>query len=77
MDLNASAEPLAMALEALPPGSIGNWLLGYGSDSGEWQVDVAEWQKSTLWRAPKRVTIRGANMEIRVIISQWAFEPIP
>jgi len=75
--LNASADPLAMALKALPPGSIGNWLLGHASDSDEWQVDVAEWQNSTLWRAPKRVIIRGADLEIRVIISQWAFEPIP
>ena len=77
IDLDASTDPLAMALKTLPPESIGNWLLGHGTDGDEWQIDVAEWQASSPWQAPKRMTIRGANMEIKVIISQWTFGPVP
>ena len=77
IDLDASTDPLAMALKTLPPESSGNWLLGHGTDGDEWQIDVAEWQASSPWKAPKRMTIRGADMEIKVIISQWTFEPVP
>ena len=77
VDLDASTDPISTALTMLPPEAIGNWLLGYTSDRTEWRVEVSEWHNSAPWQAPKRVTIRGIDMEIRVIISRWAFEPIP
>ncbi len=73
IDLDTSTGPISTALTTLPPEDIGNWLLGHASDSTEWRVDVVQWQNSAPWQAPKRVTIRGTDMEIRVIISQWAF----
>ena len=73
----AGTDPISTALTTLLPETIGNWLLGHDSDNGDWQVDVMEWQHSAPWQAPKRVTIRGANVEVRLVISQWSFEPIP
>lgn len=73
----AGTDPISTALTTLPPEAIGNWLLGHDSDNGDWQVDVTEWQHSAPWQAPKRVTIRGADVEVRLVISQWSFEPIP
>ena len=75
IDRVAGTDPISTALSTLPPEAVGNWLLGHETDSGDWQVDVMDWQTSEPWRAPKRVTIRGADVEIRLIISQWSFEP--
>ena len=76
IDRLAGTDPVSTALSTLPPEAIGNWLLGHETDSGDWQLDVMDWQNSAPWKAPKRVTIRGADMEIKLIISQWSFEPI-
>ncbi len=75
IDRVAGTDPISTALWTLPPEAVGNWLLGHETDSGDWQVDVMDWQNSEPWQAPKRVTIRGADVEIRLIISQWSFEP--
>ena len=76
IDRVAGTDPVSTALSTLPPEAIGNWLLGHETDSVDWQLDVVDWQNSAPWKAPKRVTIRGADMEIKLIISQWSFEPI-
>ena len=76
IDRVAGTDPVSTALSTLPPEAIGNWLLGHKTESGDWQLNVMDWQNSAPWKAPKRVTIRGADMEIKLIISQWSFEPI-
>ncbi len=75
-DLAPDSAALA-ALTAIPPESLGRWLLGAQPDSSVWEVDVTEWQAAPPWQAPSRVTIRGTGMEIKVIISQWEFSPAP
>ena len=69
--------PVLTALTAVPPETLGRWLLGAQPDSSAWEVDVTEWQAAPPWQAPSRVTIRGTGMEIKVIISQWEFSPAP
>lgn len=69
--------PSLTALTAIPPAALGRWLLGAPSDSSLWEVEVTEWQAASPWQAPSRVTIRGTGMEIKVIISQWEFNPAP
>ena len=73
----ASDSPALTALTAIPPETLGRWLLGAQPDSSDWEVDVTEWQAAPPWQAPARVTIRGTGMEIKVIISQWEFSPAP
>ena len=75
-DLAPDSAALA-ALTAIPPESLGRWLLGAQPDSSVWEVDVTELQAAPPWQAPSRVTIRGTGMEIKVIISQWEFSPAP
>jgi outer membrane biogenesis lipoprotein LolB len=75
-DLAPDSAALA-ALTAIPPESLGRWLLGAQPDSSVWEVDVTEWRAAPPWQAPSRVTIRGTGMEIKVIISQWEFSPAP
>ena len=69
--------PALTALTAIPPEALGSWLLGAQSDSLAWEVDVSEWQAAPPWRAPSQLTIRGSGIEIKVIISQWEFSPVP
>ena len=69
--------PALTALTTIPPDALGRWLLGTQPDSSDWEVDVTEWQAAPPWQAPSRVTIRGTGMEIKVIISQWEFNPAP
>jgi len=69
--------PVTAALVSLPHKSMGSWLLGASADEQDWQVDVTAWQAAPPWSAPAKVTIRGAGMEIKVIISQWEFSPLP
>jgi len=69
--------PALTALATIPPETLGRWLLGAQPDSSDWEVDVTEWQAAPPWQAPARVTIRGTDMEIKVIISQWEFSPAP
>ena len=68
---------LSAALNRLPPESLGTWLLGYGPTGGDWTVEVDEWQFTPPWRTPARVTIQGSGIDIRVMISQWGFNPLP
>lgn len=75
-DLDPDSPALA-ALTAIPPESLGSWLLGAQPDSSVWDVVVTEWQSAPPWQAPSRVTISGSGMEIKVIISQWEFSPAP
>jgi outer membrane biogenesis lipoprotein LolB len=75
-DLDPSS-PALTTLTAIPPEALGNWLLGAQSDSDVWEVNVTEWQAASPWQAPSRVTIRGTGIEIKVIISQWEFNPAP
>ena len=74
---NDEAPALLAALDRLPPEALGNWLLGYGPNDGNWTVDVIEWQYTPPWRTPARVTIKGSGIDIKVMISQWAFNPPP
>ena len=67
---------LSSALNKLPLESLGTWLLGYGPTGGDWTVEVDEWQSSAPWRTPARVTIQGSGIDIRVMISQWGFNPL-
>ena len=69
--------PAITALTAIPPKTLGRWLLGAQPDSSAWEVDVTEWQAIPPWQAPSRVTIQSTGMEIKVIISQWEFSPAP
>lgn len=69
--------PVTAALVSLPYESMGSWLLGASADEQEWQVVVTAWQSAPPWSAPAKVTIRSAGMEIKVIISQWEFSPLP
>ena len=69
--------PVTAALVSLPHESMGSWLLGAGAEEQEWRVDVTAWQSAPPWNAPAKVTIRGAGMEIKVVISQWEFSPLP
>lgn len=69
--------PVTAALVSLPHESMGSWLLGASAKEQAWQVDVTAWQSAPPWSAPAKVTIRGAGMEIKVIISQWEFSPLP
>lgn len=69
------ATALTQALTSLPSDALGNWLLGYPPQGGNWHVTVSEWQQVPPWRAPARVTIQGAGIEIKVIISQWELSP--
>ena len=68
---------LSAALIRLPPESLGTWLLGHGPTDGDWTVKVDEWQFTPPWRTPARVTIHGSGIDIRVMISQWGFNPLP
>ena len=68
---------LSAALNRLPPESLGIWLLGHGPTGGDWTVTVDEWQFTPPWRTPARVTIHGSGIDIRVMISQWGFNPLP
>ena len=68
---------LSVALSRLPPESLGTWLLGHGPTGGDWTVQVDEWQFTPPWRTPARVTIQGSGIDIRVMISQWGFNPLP
>ncbi len=74
---NGETSTLSAALNRLPPESIGTWLLGYEPTGGDWTVEVDEWQFTPPWRTPARVTIQGSGIDIRVIISQWGFNPLP
>jgi len=67
--------PAVTALTAIPPEALGRCLLGAEPDSSVWDVDVTEWRAAPPWHAPSRVTIRGTDIEIKVIISQWEFSP--
>ena len=69
--------PTLIALAAISPEALGRWLLGAQPELADWEVDVNEWQAATPWQAPSRVTIRSTGIEIKVIISQWAFSPAP
>ena len=69
--------PVTAALVSLPYESMGSWLLGASADGQEWQAVVTAWQSAPPWSAPAKVTIRSAGMEIKVIISQWEFSPLP
>ena len=69
--------PITAALVSLPYESMGSWLLGASADGQEWQAVVTAWQSAPPWSAPAKVTIRSAGMEIKVIISQWEFSPLP
>ena len=69
--------PAITALTAIPPKTLGRWLLGTQPDSSAWEVEVTEWQAIPPWQAPSRVTIQGTGMEIKVIVSQWEFSPAP
>ena len=73
----SESSALSAALNRLPPESLGNWLLGYGPTGGDWIVEVDEWQFTPPWRTPARVTIEGSGIDIRVMISQWGFNPLP
>ena len=74
---NIKTSALSAALKRLPPESLGTWLLGYGPTGGDWIVEVDEWQFTPPWRTPSRVTIQGLGIDIRVMISQWGFNPLP
>ncbi|RCL48136.1 MAG: hypothetical protein DBW90_00665 [Halieaceae bacterium] len=69
--------PAITALTAIPPETLGRWLLGAQPDSSVWGVEVTEWQTVAPWQAPSRVTIRGTGLEIKVVISQWEFSLAP
>ena len=69
--------PALTALTAIPPEALGSWLLGAQSDSLAWEVDVSGWQAAPPWLAPSQLKIRGSGIEIKVIISQWEFSPVP
>ena len=69
--------PALTALTAISPEALGRWLLGAQAELADWEVDVTEWQAATPWQAPSRVTIRSTGIEIKVVISQWAFSPAP
>lgn len=69
------APTLTKALQSLPGEYMGDWLLGYLPEGGDWQVTIREWQRVPPWRAPARVTIVSGGIEIKVIISQWEFSP--
>ena len=71
----APDSPALTALTAIPPEALGRWLLGAQSDSLAWEVEASEWQAVPPWQAPSRVTIRGSDIEIKVIISRWEFSP--
>ena len=73
----SESSALSAALNRLPPESLGTWLLGYGPTGGDWTVGVDEWQFTPPWRTPARVTIQGSGIDIRVMISQWEFNPLP
>ena len=75
-DLDADS-PAITALTAIPPETLGRWLLGAQPDSSVWGVEVTEWQTVAPWQAPSRVTIRGTGLEIKVVISQWEFSLAP
>ena len=68
---------LSAALNRLPPESLGTWLLGHGPTDGDWTVEIDEWQLTPPWRTPARVTIQGSGIDIRVMIYQWGFKPLP
>ena len=72
-----SDSPALTALTAIPPETLGGWLLGAQPDLSDWEVNVTEWRAAPPWQAPSRVTIRGTGMEIKVIISRWEFSPAP
>jgi len=74
---NNETSALYAVLDRLPPESLGTWLLGYGPPGGDWTVEVDEWQFTPPWRTPARVTIQGSGIDIRVMISQWGFNPLP
>ena len=74
---NVETSALSAALNRLPLESLGAWLLGHGPTSGDWTVEVNEWQFTPPWRTPARVTIKGSGINIRVMISQWEFNPLP
>ncbi len=69
------APAVTTALTSLPHDALGTWLLGYPPQENSWQVTVSEWQQVPPWRAPARVTIKSAGIEIKVIISRWELNP--
>ena len=75
--LSGENPALSAALNRLPPESLGTWLLGHEPTDGNWTVKVDEWQFTPPWRTPARVTIHGSGIDIRVMISQWGFNPLP
>ena len=73
---NSGNPALSAALNRLPAESLGTWLLGHAPTGGDWSVKVDEWQFTPPWRTPARVTIQGSDIDIRVMISQWGFNPL-
>ena len=59
------------AASQLPVDRLGNWLLGYATDTPDWVVAVDQWQAKGGWRLPRVMTLNSDGLRIRLVLLDW------